>query len=31
VGGTADEFTDFIKRDVVRYSEIAKAANIEKQ
>ena len=31
VGGTADEFTDFIKRDVVRYSETAKAANIEKQ
>ena len=31
VGGTVDEFADFIKRDVVRYGEIAKAANIEKQ
>ena len=31
VGGTVDEFADFIKRDVIRYSEIAKAANIEKQ
>lgn len=31
VGGSVDEFTDFIKRDVVRYADIAKAANIEKQ
>lgn len=31
VGGSVDEFTAFIKRDVVRYSDIAKAANIEKQ
>ena len=31
VGGSVDEFADFIKRDVVRYGEIAKAANIEKQ
>jgi tripartite-type tricarboxylate transporter receptor subunit TctC len=31
VGGTVDEFAGFIKQDVVRYSEIAKAANVEKQ
>jgi tripartite-type tricarboxylate transporter receptor subunit TctC len=31
VGGTVDEFAAFIKRDVVRYAEIAKTANIEKQ
>jgi tripartite-type tricarboxylate transporter receptor subunit TctC len=31
VGGTVDEFADFIKRDTARYREIAKAANMERQ
>lgn len=31
VGGTVDEFADFIKSDTARYSEIAKEANIEAQ
>jgi tripartite-type tricarboxylate transporter receptor subunit TctC len=31
IGSTVDDFGTFIKNDVVRYSEIAKAAHIEKQ
>ncbi|MGH6707868.1 MAG: Bug family tripartite tricarboxylate transporter substrate binding protein [Bradyrhizobium sp.] len=31
VGGTVDEFADFIKSDTARYGEIAKEANIEVQ
>jgi tripartite-type tricarboxylate transporter receptor subunit TctC len=31
IGSTVDDFGAFIKNDVVRYSEIAKAAHIEKQ
>lgn len=31
VGGTVDSFADFIKKDVVRYRDIAKAANMEAQ
>lgn len=31
VGGTADEFASFIKRDIVRYREIVKTANIDEE